>query len=98
MADRWIREARAPVADWEKDLEQRPAARFGARAYGPIPLKDPRRVYWHHLGNFFDAVRGKAKLACPPEVGFEAALSALRVNESMKAGRRLVFRPEEFKV
>ena len=93
-----LREARAPVADWEKDLEPLPAGRHGARAYGPIPLTDPKRVYWHHLKNFFDAVRGKGKLACPPEIGFEAALSSLRVNESMKAGQRLAFRPEEFKV
>jgi predicted dehydrogenase len=92
------REASAPVAEWEKQLQGRASVEYGSRAYGPIPATDKQRVYWHHLQNFFDAVRGKCKLACPPEVGFEAALSALRVNESMKAGRRLELRPEEFKV
>jgi predicted dehydrogenase len=51
-----------------------------------------------HLENFFDAIRGKAKLNCPVEVGYETAVSVLKVNEAIEAGRRLEFKPEEFKV
>ena len=51
-----------------------------------------------HLQNFFDAVRGKCKLSCPPEIGYETAVAVLKVNEAIEAGRRLEFKPEDFKV
>jgi predicted dehydrogenase len=51
-----------------------------------------------HLDNFFDAIRGRAKLNCPAEVGYETAVSVLKVNDAIEAGRRLEFKPEEFKV
>ncbi len=60
----------------------------------PIVLADP--YHQPHLQNFFDAVRGRATLNCPPEVGFETAVSVLRVNEAIEASARLTFRPEEF--
>jgi predicted dehydrogenase len=49
-----------------------------------------------HLENFFDAVRGKGKLNCPAEVGYETAVMVLKVNEAVEASRRLEFKPEEF--
>lgn len=51
-----------------------------------------------HLENFFNAVRGKGKLNCPAEVGYESAVSVLKVNEAIEAGCKLEFKPEEFKV
>jgi predicted dehydrogenase len=51
-----------------------------------------------HLENFFDAMRGKAKLTCPGEIGYETAVMVLKVNEAVEAQRRLEFKPEEFKV
>jgi len=51
-----------------------------------------------HLENFFNAVRGKEKLNCPAEVGYETAVTVLKVNEAVEAMRRLEFKPEEFKV
>jgi len=50
-----------------------------------------------HLENFFDAIRGEAKLNCPSEVGYETAVTILKVNEAVQAGRKLEFKPEEFK-
>ncbi len=51
-----------------------------------------------HLENFFDAVRGKAKLNCPVEIGYETAVTVLKVNEAVEAGCKLSFKPEDFKV
>ncbi len=51
-----------------------------------------------HLENFFDAIRGKAKLNCPAEIGYETAVAVLKVNEAVEAARKLSFKPEEFKV
>jgi predicted dehydrogenase len=51
-----------------------------------------------HLENFFNAVRGKGKLNCPGEVGYETAVQVLRVNEAIASGKTLVFKEEDFKV
>ncbi len=61
-----------------------------------IVMKDP--YHQPHLQNFFDAVRGKARLNCPAEIGYESAVSVLKVNEAIEAGSRLSFKPEDFHI
>ena len=51
-----------------------------------------------HLENFFNAIRGKAKLNCPAEEAYKTAVTVLKVNEAVEAGRRLCFKSEEFKL
>ncbi|MEW5982768.1 MAG: Gfo/Idh/MocA family oxidoreductase [Acidobacteriota bacterium] len=62
----------------------------------PVVLLDP--YHQPHLQNFFDAVRAKAELNCPPDVGYESAVSVLKVNEAIEAKAPLAFRPEDFRV
>jgi predicted dehydrogenase len=62
----------------------------------PVVLRDP--YHQPHLQNFFDAVRGKARLNCPAEIGYESAVSVLKVNEAIEAKSRLSFTPEDFKI
>lgn len=62
----------------------------------PTTFDDP--YHKPHLENFFDAIRGRAKLTCPPEIGFETAVTVLKVNEAVEAGRKLLFDPHEFTV
>lgn len=62
----------------------------------PVALLDP--YHQPHLQNFFDAVRGTGTLNCPAEVGYESAVSVLKVNEAIEARSRLAFRPEDFHV
>jgi predicted dehydrogenase len=62
----------------------------------PVVLRDP--YHQPHLQNFFDSIRGTAKLNCPPEVGYETAVTVLKVNEAIEAQRRVSFRPEEFRI
>ena len=62
----------------------------------PVVLRDP--YHQPHLQNFFDAVRGKAKLNCPAEIGYESAVSVLKVNDAIEAKSRLSFKPEDFHV
>jgi len=86
------RQKGAPYADWEKELEG------DGRAYPPIPYPgEAKPVHQYHLENFFEAVRGRAKLTCPAEVGFVAAVTALKANESAETGRRLELAPEDFR-
>ncbi|MCX6550563.1 MAG: Gfo/Idh/MocA family oxidoreductase [Acidobacteria bacterium] len=61
-----------------------------------IVLRDP--YHQPHLQNFFDAVRGKAKLNCPAEAGYESASSVLKVNEAIEAKSRLAFGPDDYRV
>jgi predicted dehydrogenase len=63
----------------------------------PVTMEG-KKYHQPHLENFFDAVRGKAKLNCPAEIGYETAVTVLKVNEAVAAGNRLEFKPEDFKV
>ena len=50
-----------------------------------------------HLENFFNAIVNGTPLSCSGEVGYETAVSVLRVNESIEAGKRLEYTPADFK-
>ena len=63
-----------------------------------LPVKMGKPYHQPHLENFFETVRGKAKLNCPAEIGYETAVTVLKVNEAVEAARKLSFEPEEFKV
>jgi len=56
------------------------------------------RVHRPHMANFFEAIRGKAELTCPAEIGYETAVTVLKVNEAVAAGRKLDFKPADFVV
>jgi predicted dehydrogenase len=51
-----------------------------------------------HLQNFFDTIRGKAKLNCSGEVGYATAVQVLRIYDAMAARERLTFKEEDFQV
>ena len=61
-----------------------------------LPVKMNKPYHQPHLENFFDAIRGKAELNCPAEVGYETAVAVLKVNEAVEAARKLSFQPEVF--
>jgi hypothetical protein len=62
----------------------------------PVKFDDP--YHKPHLENFFNAIRGKEKLRCPPEIGYETALTVLKVNEAVESGKKLFLDPGEFRV
>lgn len=65
----------------------------------PVSEQDKTKLYhqWH-LENFFSAVKGKAKLNCPAEIGYETAVAVLKVNDAVEAQKRLTFADGEFHV
>jgi len=63
-----------------------------------LPVKFNDLYHKPHLENFFAAVRGKAKLNCPAEVGYETAVAVLKANEAVEAARKLSFKSGEFHV
>lgn len=62
----------------------------------PVKMLDPYHL--PHLSNFFNTVRGLEELNCPGEIGFETAVTVLKVNQAIEAGKRLEFTPEEFHI
>ncbi len=62
----------------------------------PVHLTVP--YHQSHLENFFQSIRGEARLNCPAETGYETAVTVLKVNEAVEAHRRLSFRPGDFRV
>jgi len=62
----------------------------------PVKFNDP--YHKPHLENFLDAIRGMAELNCPPEVGYETAVTVLKLTQAVEAGSKLLFRPREFKI
>jgi hypothetical protein len=71
----------------------------GSTVLTPHPLltKGPDMVHQPHLQNFFDAIRGKAKLNCPGETGYETAVSVLKAGEAIEKQGRVEFKPEDFR-
>ncbi|MBZ0258626.1 Gfo/Idh/MocA family oxidoreductase [bacterium] len=62
----------------------------------PVEFSDP--VYQPHLQNFFSAMKGEAKLACPPEVAYAATVMTIKLNEAAQNGQKIEFKPEDFQV
>jgi predicted dehydrogenase len=61
-----------------------------------LPIKAAEPWCKPHLDNFFNAIRGSAKLACPPETAYQAAITIAKINEAMETGRPVECAPEDF--
>jgi predicted dehydrogenase len=102
--DEWVRKGyvSAPKILEQKEEEESAAVLDVRETISPdehkLPIEFTDPYHKPHLENFFNAVRGNGKLNCPAEVGFESAVSVLKVNEAIEAGRRLTFNPKEFAV
>jgi hypothetical protein len=62
----------------------------------PIDFYDP--YHKPHLENFFNTIRGTEELNCPPQIGYETAVTVLKVNEAIEKRNRLEYSPEEFEI
>jgi len=87
-------EEEAPASDSVLDVRETPKP----PSYDIPATMEGKLYHQPHLENFFDAVRGKAKLNCPAEIGYETAVKVLKVNEAVAAGRKLEFKPGDFEV
>jgi len=53
-------------------------------------------VHQPHLENFFEAIRGKAKLNCPGELAYRTAVPILRTNDAVASGNRIALSEEDY--
>lgn len=86
----------APVAEQKNavvDVRATPEA-----AKWPLPVELDKLAHQPHLENFFDAIRKDTPLNCPADVGYESAVTVLKVNEAVAAARKLAFTKDEFHV
>jgi predicted dehydrogenase len=106
------REARATAVSWD-DLIQKgyvraratsaeDAAKVDVRetaqlAEYEIPVFFNKPPHQPHLENFFNAIRGTAKLNCPGDEAFSSEYTIHKANEAVAAQTRLVITPEEVK-
>ncbi len=106
------REARATAVSWD-DLAQKgyvqakptsaeDAAKVDVRetaqlAEYEIPVFFNKPPHQPHLENFFNTIRGTAKLNCPGDEAFTSEYTIHKANEAVAAQTRLVITPEEVK-
>ena len=99
MSEQKVDSGAAKTAEPASDIKTSHSVPSPGRYYPAIPAPlPPKTEHQPHLENFFHAIRGTEKLNCPSEVGYETAVSILRVNEAVPAEKKLTFSPEEFKV
>ncbi len=98
--DKWVK-LKYLSESAKKEEKSESAAVLDVRETVPVakydlPVRMDKPYHQPHLENFFDAIRGKAKLNCPAKIGYETAVTVLKVNEAVEAARKLDFKPEEF--
>jgi len=109
----FFREVEAKRQAWEDEAKKIETMGMEAvqlkvgESLAPDGSKDPKAqelaaeaqkpVHQLHLENFFNAVRLGTPLSCPSEVAFETAVSVLKANDAVAAGRKIEFQPSDFK-
>lgn len=83
--------------------QAQPAAVLDVRETVPppsyaLPVQSLKLYHQPHLENFFNAIRGRGRLTCPAEVGFETAVTVLKVNDAVEARRPLQFVAADFEI
>ena len=83
----------APVGDADKvDVrETAPLLQYD------IPVTFNKKIHQPHLENFFNAIRGTAKLNCPADEAFASEYVIHKANEAIVAKTTIVITPEELK-
>ncbi len=84
--------------DADDDIKVGHSVPAPGRYFGPITVAGfNKSEHLPHIENFIAAIREGAALTCPGEVGYDTAVTVLKVNDAIVAAKRLEFKPEEFK-
>jgi predicted dehydrogenase len=71
------------------------ARETAALAQYDIAVSFTKPPHMPHLENFFDSIRGTAKLNCPADEAFRSEYVIHKANESIAKGERILITPEE---
>jgi predicted dehydrogenase len=72
--------------------ETKPPSRYDVPVTVEVPYHQP------HLVNFFDAVRGTARLNCPAEAAVAATVAALKLNEAVERKQSVALSADDLAV
>jgi hypothetical protein len=62
-----------------------------------IPVTFSKAIHQPHLENFFNAMRGKARLNCPADEAFSSEYVIHKANEAIAAQKTITITPQETK-
>jgi predicted dehydrogenase len=91
IAKNYVRAKEMPAADSDK-VDVRETAQL---AQYEIPVFFNKPPHQPHLENFFNAIRGTAKLNCPADEAFRSEYIIHKANEAIAAETRLAITPAE---
>jgi len=93
IAENYIRAKSVPppAADAEK-VDVRETAQL---AVYEIPVSFNKKIHQPHLENFFNAIRGTAKLNCPGDEAFRSEYCIQKANEAIPAQKRIAITAQE---
>jgi predicted dehydrogenase len=60
-----------------------------------IPVTFNKKIHQPHLENFFNAIRGKAKLNCPADEAFRSEYVIHKANEAIPLASKIIITPQE---
>ncbi|PTX99758.1 gfo/Idh/MocA family oxidoreductase [Verrucomicrobia bacterium LW23] len=98
VAKRYLTLARGGPAEGEDGETTVDARETAELATFKLPVVLNKAIHQPHLENFFQAIRGKAKLNCPGDEAFASEYAIYRTNDAIDARQMLHIRPEEYKV
>ena len=81
----------APAADADK-VDVRETAQL---AEYEIPVSFNKKIHQPHLENFFNAIRGTARLNCPADEAFRSEYVIHKANEAIPVEKRIAITPQE---
>ena len=93
VSKNYLRALTAPPAATDADkVDVRETAQL---AQYEIPVTFNKAIHQPHLENFFNAVRGKAKLNCPADEAFRSEYVIHKANEAISAQKKIAIAPQE---
>jgi hypothetical protein len=95
--DDWIHKnyIRAQAAPPPSDTEKVDVRETAQLASYEIPVFFNKFIHQPHLENFFNSIRGTAKLNCPADEAFASEYIIHKANEAILSETRLVLAPGE---
>ena len=93
ISKNYLRAAAVPTVAPDADkVDVRETAQL---AQYQIPVSFRKAIHQPHLENFFNAIRGTAKLNCPADEAFRSEYVIHKANEAIPAQKRIAITPEE---
>jgi predicted dehydrogenase len=98
--DEWVRREYLTQGEKQRlsrsEQEQSEVSETGEVVPYEIPVVLDKPPCYPHLANFFDAVRGRARLNCPAHVAFVTEVAQQKATESVQSGGEIRFTESDF--